>query len=79
MRKGFVYKKFGIRQLETVNVKPTTDERAQFLDIYESNLKERRDNDSSDEDPEEFIKHIKHDFSNEIGLSDKIQVIKGEL
>lgn len=42
-------------------------------------MKERKDNDSSDEDPEDIIRHIKHDFSHEIGLSDKIKVVKGEL
>ena len=35
LRKGLIYKKFALKQLETVNIKPTTDERAQFLEICE--------------------------------------------
>jgi transcription elongation factor SPT5 len=34
-RKGFLYKTFSIKQIDNENVKPTLDERTQFLDIFE--------------------------------------------
>jgi transcription elongation factor len=49
-RKGLLYKTFTLKQLESVNVRPSLDERALFLDIYEANVKPN--DDSSDEDVE---------------------------
>ncbi len=71
-----------MKQIETTNVRPTLDERVQFLDIFESNIKlanQTPDQDSSENDQEETRRFFKSDFDTELGVGDKVKVIKGEL
>jgi len=61
-------------------VKPTVDERVQFLDIFEQNLKViQTGDDSSDQDIEKTRSFYKKDLEAEFGIGDKVNVIKGEL
>ena len=81
-RKGFLYKTFPLKQLDTENVKPSLDERTQFLDIFEQNCNKasiNQDQDSSEQDAEETKRFFKTDMRTDFCTGDKIRVVEGEL
>ena len=56
------------------------EERAQFLDIYEQNLKHtEKEHDSSEFDVETTRKMFRLDLTHELTPADKVIVVKGEL
>lgn len=78
-RKGFLYKTFPFKQIEG-NAKPTSDERVQFLDIFEQNIKAINDgNASSDHDVEAMREFFKQDMEADFSVGDKITITKGDL
>jgi len=79
-RKGFLYKTFPLKQIETCGVKPTVEERNQFLEIYEKNIKGLDQNDDSSEGNfDEKRTFFNTDLNLDFGIGDKINVVTGEL
>lgn len=85
-RKGFLYKIFTLKQIDCDDVKPSLDERSQFLDIFEQNLQSKTNgaainqgDDSSEVDADTTRQFYKQDFSTDFCQGDKIQVVEGEL
>lgn len=76
-RKGFLYKDFDFKQIETQNIKPTAEERDMFLTTYNRHAKEGGD--SSEESPELMRAFFKRDSGAELSLGDKVYVASGEL
>ena len=70
-RKGLLYKIFSLKQIDTEEVKPSLDERTQFLDIYEQNYSDKnsksinKGDDSSEVDAEETRRFYKSDMSSD--------------
>lgn len=76
-RKGFLYKAFPTKQIETQNVKPTVEEAQKFA----SGLSKNDGNDSSEDEtkPEELIKKLFLDGGSvDIAKGDKIRIVKGD-
>lgn len=76
-RKGFLYKAFPIKQIETQNVKPTVEEAQKFA----SGLSKSDGNDSSEDEtrPEDLIKKLFMDGGSvDIAKGDKIRIVKGD-
>ena len=76
-RKGFVYKPFKLKQIESQNVRPTPAERELFLSTF--NMYSKNEDDSSENDVEWTRTFLKRDSGIDIGLGDKILVRDGEL
>lgn len=84
-RKGFLYKTFSIKQLETgQEIKPSLEERAQFLEIFEQNTTNNvninnQGQDSSEQETEETRQFFRSDKGHDLAKGDKIRVVHGEL
>lgn len=76
-RKGFIYKFFTLKELESQNVKPTQEEREMFLQIY--NKFTQGDGDSSSDAPDNTRMLIMNDSGQDLKIGDKIIVKGGEL
>lgn len=76
-RKGFIYKPFSIKQINSSNVSPTSDERQAFFDIYNEFMK--NDQDSSEMGNEKTKNFIKKDVMLDINVGDKIFIKGGDL
>jgi len=75
-RHGFLYKPFSLKQIDSQNIKPTHEERQQFIQIFE---KSTMDGNVSSSDAEETIKFFKGDLTQELIVGEKVYVITGEL
>lgn len=75
-RKGFIYKPFTLKQIDTSNAKPSQEERAQFLKLYNQNT---IDGDSSDIEAADMRNLINQDSGGDVAVGDKIIITGGEL
>lgn len=75
MRNGFLFKPFTLKQINTVNIRPTQAERNEFLEIFNK----YQDADKSEIETETLKRAIKQNSSNEIAKGEKIYVVSGEL
>ena len=76
-RKGFIYKPFSLKQIDSQNIKPTLEEREHFLEVF--NNYAVNDNDSSDMDTEETRNFYRKENGIELSVGDKVYVKEGEL
>ena len=72
MRNGFLYKPFTLKQINSVNIRPTPQEKNEWLDIYNKYCDDPTDK-------ENFHQAIKKNSANEISKGEKIYVESGEL
>lgn len=63
-----------MKQIDSVNIKPTAEERERFLKIYDANRS--GDNDSSDE---EMRERIEDSSGMDLVIGDKIFITEGDL
>lgn len=67
-----------MKQIDSVNIKPTADERERFLKIYDGNC--LGENDSTDEEREETRNFFKRDSTGmDLVVGDKIFITEGDL
>lgn len=76
MRNGFLYKPFTLKQINSVNIRPTPQEKNEWLDIYNKYCDDPTD---KDKDKEIFQQAIKKNSANEISKGEKIYIESGEL
>lgn len=77
-RRGLLCQPFTLKQIDSVNIKPTTEERERFLKIYDANC--LGENDSTDEDKEEIRNFFKRDSTDmDLVIGDKIFITEGDL
>ena len=77
-RKGFIYKPFNIKQIDSQNIQPRADERQAFLEIFER-FHANDEDDSSEGTVAEKRAFLRNAKDPDLQFEDKVFVTKGDL
>ena len=78
-RKGFIFKRFPFKQIQTDNIRPTFEEIQSFAKALKNNENVTSDDEENFNVEEVIKKLVAGGGSVDIAKGDKIRVVKGEL
>jgi len=83
-RKGLLCQAFTLKQIDSVNIKPTAEERERFLKIYDANCLGENDSDEDRAEDDRLVKICRNFFARDstgmdLVIGDKIFITEGDL